>query len=101
MRSIKFYVDFESDVPEFDDEFKTAARMRLRNLAVPHQEIDHAKVAISKSGVSGSLTQFQARVIVYARPDNMTVTKQDYRIVEALDEALADIEHQIHTKYRN
>ncbi|MGE5374401.1 MAG: hypothetical protein ACM3XO_05025 [Bacteroidota bacterium] len=99
MRSIEFYVDFESDVPEFDDEFKTAAKMRLRSLAIPHHEIDHAKVAITKSGESGKPAQFQASVIVYARPEDMNVTKQDYRMVEALDEALAEIEHQIHAKY--
>ena len=99
MSSTNFFIEFQSDVPEFDDQFKTAAGMRLRGLAVHHHEIDHARIAVTKSREGGGVPQFQASVIVYAHPGNIEVTKEDYRIVEALDEALAAIEQKIHEKY--
>lgn len=99
MNSTDFYVEFESDVPEFDDQFKTAARMRLRGLAVPHHEIDHAKVAVTQAKQGREAIQFQASVTLYTHLGNLTVTKEDYRMVEALDKALAEIEQQIHAKY--
>jgi hypothetical protein len=99
MSSTNFYIDFESDVPEFDDEFKIAAGMRLRGLAVAHHELDHARVGVTKLREGRGPAQFQASVVVYARPGEMAATKKDYRIVEALDEALAEIEQQIHETY--
>jgi len=76
-----------------------AAEKRLRTLAVPHNEIDHAKILVATGNKDKEPEQFQARVIVYARPEDMEVTETDYRLVEALDKALAEIERQIHEKY--
>jgi hypothetical protein len=100
MRSTDFYVSFESDVPEFDERFRNAAKMRLQGLAVPHHEIDHATVALTRAKEGREPAQFQAHVVVYTRPHDIAVTKQDYRLVEAIDQALAEVERLIHERYR-
>ncbi len=100
MRSTDFYVNFESDVPAFDNRIREAAKMRLRGLALPHDDIDHATVALTRSEEDPGPGQFQAHVTVYARPGNIAVTQKAYRIVEAMDKALAEVERLIHEKYR-
>ncbi len=99
MSSTDFSVDFETDVQEFDGQVREAARMRLQGLALPHKEIDHATVAVTRSEEGKEPGQFQARVTVYGRPDDIAVTKEGYRIVEALDRALAEVERLIHERY--
>jgi ribosome-associated translation inhibitor RaiA len=99
MHSTNFHVDFVSDVPDFDNLFRIAAETRLRQLAVHHNEIDHATIVVTKGKENEEVAQYQARVTVYAPTGDMAVTKSDYRLVEALDKALADIERQIHERY--
>jgi ribosome-associated translation inhibitor RaiA len=100
MRSTDFYVDFESDVAAFDNLLREAAKMRLQGLALHHNDIDHAMVALTRSEEDQKPGQFQARVTVYARPDDIVVTQRAYRIVEAMDKALAEVERLIHERYR-
>jgi ribosome-associated translation inhibitor RaiA len=99
MSSKNFHVDFESNVPEFDTVFKMAAEKRLRTIAMPHNEIDHATILVTTANEDKKLAQFQTQVIISARPKDLEVTESDYRLVEALDKALAEIERQIHERY--
>lgn len=99
MSSTDFHVDFESDVSEFGNEVRIAAEKRLRDLAGPHPEIDHATVAVTRSSSGEEPAQFEARVTVYASPEDITVTKKAYQAVQALDETLAEIERLIRERY--
>lgn len=98
MSSTDFHVDFESDISEFGNEVRVAAEKRLRDLASPHREIDHATVAVTRSSQGEDIEQFEACVTVYARPEDITVTKKAYQAVQALDETLAEIERLIREK---
>jgi ribosome-associated translation inhibitor RaiA len=100
MSSANLRIDFKSDVLEFSEQYREAAETRLRAIADSHEEVDHATVAITKSREGERPEQFQARVMVNVRPDNITVTKKDYTIVEALDEALAEIERLSRERYQ-
>ena len=103
MGSTDFYVDYDSEVPDFTDDLKAEVEQRLRDLAGEDTDMVGAAVAVTapgkgleKRGTEPFL--YQARVVVYARPEDIAATKQDEAVPVALHEALSAVERQVRAK---
>ncbi len=57
-----------------------------------------AAVAVTAPGRGAEPFLYQARVVVYARPEDIAAVKQDDTIRAALHEALSAVERQVHEK---
>ncbi len=98
MDSADFYVDYDSEVPEFTDDLKVDVERRLRDLAGEDTDMVGAAVAVSAPGKGAEPFLYQARVVVYARPEDIAAVKQDRNVRVALRNALSAIERQVHEK---
>jgi ribosome-associated translation inhibitor RaiA len=98
MGSEDFYVDYDSEVPDFTDNLKAEVEERLRKLASEDTDIVGAAVAVTAPGKGVEPFFFQARVVVYGRPENIAAVKQDDTVQVALRETLSAIERQVREK---
>jgi ribosome-associated translation inhibitor RaiA len=93
-----FYIDYESDVPNFGEELKAEVKNRLRDLSNKHTVMVGAAVAVNAPVTSETPFLYQARVVVYARPKDVAAVKKDETIQGALKAALSAVERQIREK---
>jgi ribosome-associated translation inhibitor RaiA len=99
MGSTDFHIDFDSQVPEFTAEMREAAQERLQGLAEEYSDLTGAAIKVTQPIQGEEPFRFQADVVVYAHPEDLTATQEDYSVVAALNGALAGIERQIHEEY--
>jgi len=97
MGSSDFYIDFNIEPADVDGEFKRETEQRLRELAASHSDVIGAAVALEKTVDTQSYDVYRVRVLVYKRPQDLVVTKEDTDPMVALREALATIEEQVRT----
>jgi ribosome-associated translation inhibitor RaiA len=95
MGSSDFYVDYNIEVPEVGDEFKREAEQRLRELASTHSDMIGAAVALEKVADTQTFDVHRVRIVVYKRPQDIVVTKQDPDPMVTLREALDTLEEQV------
>ena len=76
MGSADFYVDYEVEVPNFPDDLKNEIEKRLRDLAGEHTDIVGAAVAVTAPGKGEKPFLYQARIVVYVRPENIAAVKK-------------------------
>lgn len=97
MGSSDFYIDYNIEPSDVDGEFKRETEQRLRELAGSHSDVIGAAVALEKTVDTQSYDVYRVRVLVYKRPQDLVVTKEDTDPMVALREALATIEEQVRT----
>jgi ribosome-associated translation inhibitor RaiA len=98
MGSADFYIDYDSEVPDFTNDLKAEVEKRLRDLAGEDTDMVGAAVAVTAPGRGAHPYLYQARVVVYARPEDIAAVKQDKNVQIALRDALAAVERQVHEK---
>ena len=98
MGSADFYVDYDSEVEEFTEDLKAEVEQRLRDLASEDTDLVGSAVAVTAPGKGVQPFLYQARVVVYARPEDIAAVKQDESVSVALRDALAAVERQIREK---
>ena len=95
MGSSDFYIDFNVEVSDVGDEFQRETEVRLRDLTSAHSDMVGAAVSLEKVADTQTYDVYRVRIIVYKRPQDIVVTKQDADPMLALREALDTLEEQI------
>ena len=97
MGSSDFYVDYNIEVSSTGDEFKRETERRLEELASSHSDMVGAAVALEKTADTQTYDLYRVRIVVYKRPQDIVVTKQDAHPMIALRDALDTLEEQVRT----
>jgi ribosome-associated translation inhibitor RaiA len=97
MGSSDFYVDYNIEVSEVNDNFKRETELRLRDLAADHSDMIGAAVALEKVADTQTYDVYRVRIVVYKRPQDIAVAKQDPDPMVALRDALDVLEEQVRT----
>jgi ribosome-associated translation inhibitor RaiA len=95
MGSSDFYVDYNIEVSEITDNFKRETELRLQDLAADHSDIIGAAVAVEKVADTQTYDVYRVRIVVYKRPQDIAVAKQDPDPMVALRDALDVLEEQV------
>jgi ribosome-associated translation inhibitor RaiA len=94
MGSSDFYIDYNIEVSDVGDEFKRETDQRLQELAAD-SDIVGAAVALEKVADTRTYDVYRVRIVLYKRPRDIVVTKQDADPMVALRAALEAIEEQV------
>ena len=97
MGSSDFYVDYNIEVSSMGEEFKRETERRLEELATSHSDMVGAAVALEKTADTQTYDLYRVRIVVYKRPQDIVVTKQDAHPMIALRDALDTLEEQVRT----
>lgn len=97
MGSSDFYIDFNVEVSDVGDEFRRETEQRLQELSSSHSDIVGAAVALEKTADTKTYDLYRVRIVLYMRPQDIVVTKQDSDPMVTLREALHTIEDQVRT----
>ena len=97
MGSSDFYVDYNIEVSSMGDQFKRETERRLEELASSHSDMVGAAVALEKTADTQTYDLYRVRIVVYKRPQDIVVTKQDAHPMMALRDALDTLEQQVRT----
>lgn len=95
MGSSDFYVDYNIEVAGVGDEFGRETEQRLRELASAHSDMVGAAVSLEKITDTETYDLHRVRIVVYKRPQDIVITKQDPDPLVALREALHIVEDQV------
>ena len=95
MGSSDFYIDYNIEVSDVGDEFKRETEQRLRELASSHSDLIGSAVALEKTADTQSYDLYRVRILVYKRPQDIVVTKQDSDPMVTLRDALDALEEQV------
>src|SRR5215211_9518271 len=95
MGSSDFYVDYNIEVSDVSEEFKRETEQRLRELASSHSDMVGAAVALEKIADTETYDVYRVRIVIYKRPQDIAVTKQDANSMVALRDALDALEGQV------
>ena len=97
MASSDFYIDYNIEVPDVGDDFKRETEQRLLELAGSHTDMVGAAVALEKTVDTQSYDVYRVRIVVYMRPQDVSVSKEEADPMVALREVLDTLESQIRT----
>lgn len=95
MGSSDFYIDYNIELSDVGDEFKRETEQRLRELASTHADMIGAAVALEKTADTQTYDVYRVRIVVYKRPQDIAVSKQDSDPMVTLREALDTLEEQV------
>jgi ribosome-associated translation inhibitor RaiA len=97
MGNSDFYIDYNIEVSEVGSEFKRETERRLRELAGSHTDMVGAAVALEKTADTQTYDVYRVRILVYKRPQDIVVTKEDSDPMITLRDALDALEDQVRT----
>ncbi|HEU4743588.1 MAG TPA: HPF/RaiA family ribosome-associated protein [Anaerolineales bacterium] len=95
MGSSDFYIDYNIEVSDVGDEFKRETERRLGELASSHSDMIGAAVALEKTADTQTYDVYRVRVLIYKRPQDIVVTKEDSDPMVTLRDALDTLEEQV------
>lgn len=95
MGNIDFHFEFYSEVENLPEELKNEAGQRLSALTEDRNDMVGASVAIEDIAGDVDAYLYQARIVVYIKPENITVIEKEDTPEAALKEALATIEKRV------
>ncbi|HSJ89405.1 MAG TPA: hypothetical protein VK909_19495 [Anaerolineales bacterium] len=95
MGNSDFYIDYNIDVTEAGEEFKRETELRLRDLAADNSDVVGAAVALEKTVDTTSYDLYRVRIVLYMRPQDVVVTKEDEEPMLTLREVLDTLERQV------
>ena len=100
MNELDFTIEFNSvDIgAQLEEELFLEADGRLRDLAAGHDDLRGAAVNIREPATGESSYQYEATVVVYARPENIAATEKEDNPTTALKGALSAVERQVRQK---
>jgi ribosome-associated translation inhibitor RaiA len=91
--TLEFRVESESVEPE--NAMRREADTQLRELTYDHNDIVGAAVAVEELTGSETPHMYEARVVVYMRPNNLTVVEKAPESLQALQDALSTMERRV------
>lgn len=95
MGSSDFYIDYNVEVSGVRDEFSRETEQRLPELASAHSDMVGAAVSLEKVADTTTYDVHRVRIVVYNRPRDIVVVKQDADPMVALRDALDTLEKQV------
>ena len=95
MGSSDFYIDYNIEVADVSERFKRETEQQLQTLAAAHSDIVGAAVALEKVADTQTYDVYRVRILIYKRPQDIVVTKQDGDPMIALRDALDSLEKQV------
>ncbi len=95
MEKPSFTLEFTSVIEYPDHMLEEEAGQRLRALTEGHTDIVGAAVAIEEQTASKAERHFQARIVVYMRPNDVVAVEKAPRAIDALRAALDAVERQV------
>jgi ribosome-associated translation inhibitor RaiA len=95
MGSSDFYIDYNIEVEDVNNEFKRETEQRLRELAGDHSDMVGAAVALEKTVDTQSYDLYRVRIVVYKRPQDIVVNNEDADPMVSLRGALDILEKQV------
>lgn len=95
MGSSDFYVDYNLEVATVNDEFHRLTEQRLRELATSHSDMIGAAVSLEKTVDTSSYDVHRVRIVLYKRPQDIVVTKEEVDPLVALRNALDTLEQLV------
>src|SRR5215208_527488 len=95
MGSSDFYIDYNIEVSDVSNGFKRETEQRLRELASSHSDMVGAAVALEKTADTQTYDLYRVRIVVYKRPQDIVVTKQDEDPMVTLRQVLDALEEQV------
>lgn len=98
METMTFAIEHFTDTPEFTEALKEKAERRLQKMARGHRDITGASVAVRITSADPSPGRYQARVVLYHRPDNIAAVEKGDNVGLALQGALDAVERQVRTQ---
>lgn len=93
--TVDFTFEFLSEIEYPDDEMRTEAERRLRELTEGHSDITGASVAIEEVTSDTTPHLYEARVIIYIRPENLVAVEKGPEPMPALRSALSAVERRV------
>lgn len=93
-----FTIEFESEVPHFDESLKQEVENRLQKLARGHTDMVGAAVSVKQPAKTETGFIYRARIVAYVRPENIAAVEKDDTVEGALKGALKALEKQIRKK---
>jgi ribosome-associated translation inhibitor RaiA len=95
MGRLDFHFEFYSEVENIPEELKTEAGQRLSAMSEERNDLVGASVAIEDIAGDVDSYLYQARIVAYIKPENITVVEKADSPEAALKEALATIEKRV------
>ena len=93
---VEFEFEFYSEAPDVDGDLREEAERRLWDLTEGHDDITGASVGIDELTGSETPHLYQARVVVFMRPNNITAVEKEEVAEFALKKALSAVERQVY-----
>lgn len=90
-----FPVEFDTQVEELTDELKDWVEGELHELRKDHQDITGASVVADEPAKGETGYLYEARIVLYKRPENLFAREQQDTLEGALKGALAAVERQV------
>jgi hypothetical protein len=95
MGLLDFHFEYFGEVENLDDELLSEAREQLQALTEGRKDLVGASLAVEDiAGVEESFF-YQARIVVYIKPENITVVEKGNTPEGAVRQALATMERQV------
>ena len=97
-QTLDFTFEFLSEIDQAEAPLYAEAEQQLRALAEGHNDIVGASVSIEELTGAETPHQYQARVVVYIRPENIAAVEKAPDATTALQQALDVVERQVREK---
>ena len=97
MGNSDFYIDYNIEVDDVGEAFKRETETRLRELASSHSDIVGAAVALENTADTQTYDVYRVRIVIYKRPQDIAVTKEDADPMVTLRDTLDTLEEQVRT----
>jgi ribosome-associated translation inhibitor RaiA len=97
--TLDFTFEFHTEIPnlrdEFEAELRAEAEHRLLALVEGHTDLIGASVVLEQPARAESSFIYQARVVVYGRPDHVAAVEKDNTLESTLRGAIDAVERQV------
>lgn len=94
MDFVEFPIEFQSSVT-INEALQEEIEKRLLHLSGSHKDMTGAAIAITEPGKADTAFLYQARIVVYTRPNDVVAVKQSDTVEGALKGAVEAVERQI------
>lgn len=98
MSRLDFHIEFDSKIAQLDDQLRLKISNRLESLAADERDMIGAAVGIEELSREETPHAYQARIVAYARPENIAAVEKAETLDVALERALNAVERQILTR---
>lgn len=95
MSRLDFHVDFNIEVPDLPEFMEIEASERIRALTKDRQDLVGASVAVEEIAGKEEAFLYEARIVVYLKPENIAVVEKETSPEAALKQALSVLERQV------